>query len=61
MSSGTNSERITQNNTKISTNNTAIDNFKTAIENLPSREPEINDFAELFSNYKGKIKSLTNK
>ena len=36
MSSGTNTERITQNNTKISTNNTAIDNFKTAIDNLPS-------------------------
>lgn len=37
MSTGTNSERITQNNTIISTNNGAIDDFKTAINNLPSR------------------------
>jgi hypothetical protein len=37
MSSGTNTERITQNNTKISTNNTAIDSFKIAIQNLPTR------------------------
>ncbi len=37
MSSGTNSERITQNNGIITDNNTAIDNFKTAITNLPTR------------------------
>ena len=41
MSSGTNTERITQNNTKISTNNTAIDNFKTAIQNLPSKTQKV--------------------
>lgn len=37
MSSGTNSERIIENNGIIADNNTAIDNFKTTIENLPDR------------------------
>ena len=37
MSSGTNTERITQNNGIITDNNTAIDNFKTTINNLPTR------------------------
>lgn len=36
MSSGTNKQRILQNNTAIGTNNSAIDDIKTTINNLPS-------------------------
>lgn len=36
MSTGTNSERIQENNTSIGTNNSTIDSIKTAINNLPS-------------------------
>lgn len=38
MSTGTNEQRITQNNTIITNNNTEIDELKTAINNLPSKE-----------------------
>lgn len=57
MSSGTNSERILENNEIITDNNTAIDNFATAISNLP-QENTIS-FAQMITNFDSRSYTYT--